>query len=166
MPGQASIGGSSTSSSTTHLEVMGHQTHTSGDDGNTGEEQKDDDGEHDDEEFEDGMDRLLHCSGLDGWETDLDEDAEMEEKEEKEEKEPPNAVETVHPDNMETLELDTESMDHTMAIESQWRLCGDQGGEDKESDHEDEKKPEELEDSKDLLTTHKICIIHYTVHLK
>lgn len=163
MPGQASIGGSSTSSSTTHLEVMGHQTHTSGDDGNTGEEQKDDDGEHDDEEFEDGMDRLLHCSGLDGWETDLDEDAEMEEKEEKE---PPNAVETVHPDNMETLELDTESMDHTMAIESQWRLCGDQGGEDKESDHEDEKKPEELEDSKDLLTTHKICIIHYTVHLK
>ena len=163
MPGQASIGGSSTSSSTTHLEVMGHQTHTSGDDGNTGEEQKDDDGEHDDEEFEDGMDRLLHCSGLDGWETDLDEDAEMEEKEEKE---PPNAVETVHPDNMETLEFDTESMDHTMAIESQWRLCGDQGGEDKESDHEDEKKPEELEDSKDLLTTHKICIIHYTVHLK
>lgn len=150
MPCQASVGGSSTSSSATALEVYDHQNEKPGDDGNTGQEQNSDD------EFEDGMDRLLHCSGLEGWDTDMDE----EEDEGNEEENPQTAAETktANPDNLETLEI--EAMD-VMAIESQWRLCGEQGGKDQESEHQDEKKSEE--DSKDLLTTHKICIYIYTL---
>lgn len=147
MPCQASTGGSSTSSSVTAIEVFDHQNETSGDDGNTGQE-LDGDGEH--HEFEDGMDRLLHSQG---WETDVDGEDDDENDEENPTENPQKAAqtETENPDNMETLEVELDSMDIS-AIESQWRLCGEQGDEGQESKDEDEKKSEQ--DSKDLLTTH------------
>ena len=69
----------------------------------------------------DFLDEIL-LSGANGWDTDMDE-SEME----SETKEvPPN------PDEQETLEIPSEHIEE--AIESQWRLCGEDFGSDDEKD--------------------------------
>ena len=111
---QASIE-SSASSTVTELQVAGHTNDHEGSEGKN----KDDD----DNVSEDEMDKLLHCSGINGWETDLDDESEEGEMEVDVPIDPPPKKPN-NPDEYETLDY----IAHLeMTEESQWKVYGSEG---------------------------------------
>lgn len=102
---------SSTSSTVTELEVLGHTSDQEGAEGETKHEN----------ESEDEMDSLLHCSGQNGWETDLDDEDELE-IQSGVQKEGANIPQ--NPDERETLEYQA-FLEQTE--NSQWTVYGEQG---------------------------------------